>query len=619
MDNQKYNVIFKGDIVEGSNVEEAKLAVASIFKANVNNKNIKALFSGERKVIKKNIDLEMAKKIKTQFYKAGAICFIEKQQRENVTSPKNSKQPNDIPEANAPKTNFEGNQNPNKEKRIVFSAVFVVTIFAILSVLLVFYNNNSKSDGKDNIKNSIVNSSSSLWMELIKARHNKTDLQWKKIVKETVGKEVIWTGYVFDVTRCKSGNCLVFVYPSPTLRPNTTESLGITLVLGENAEFRIPKEVASFLEKGQKIKFKGIINDLLKQEFIDRWLKVELGDVEILEPKYIVEKLEKLENQYINIQKAISDHAHIIDKHFLHIERLARNLANNAIHLIQEPKESNERFYWMSEFNNSGEEPPDYDYAPFYEKKVSINYPVVKPAPGVERDSVAPLMKRLAPLRYYFKQTLIDSRTGSAAISEAEAHRLLTVHGVPIRWAYIGLEAGVMYSYPGKGTYSDNYDPRKRPWYALGKGHQDVRWGNPYFDIQGHGLVLPCATSLIDSENRFYGVIGMDVTFSDIIKDQLNRPDAVGVVESFLLDNKGRIVVRSAQFGRDMATFSGPALELKPFPVPKVLAAISEKESGIVEIYAKNSDRLVVYSHIKSLGWVYVEMIDSAQLRSSEN
>jgi serine/threonine-protein kinase len=324
------------------------------------------------------------------------------------------------------------------------------------------------------------------------------------------------------------------------------------------------------------------------------------------------------ENRLTRLQAAVSDHAHIIDTNFLRLEDLARNLANNAIYLIQNAPENDERFYWISEFNNPDQDPPDHTHAPLYGKQVSIEYPVVKTAPGVEPETVVPLMQRLAPLRHHFKQTLIDSRPGSAAISESEAHRLLTVHGVPIRWAFIGLEAGVMYSYPGKGTYSPEYDPRKRPWYDLGKGRQDVRWGNPYVDIQGLGLVLPCATSLYDSENRFYGVLGMDVTFTDIIQDHLNRPDAEGVVESFLLDNKGRIVVRSGQSGRRMAeSGSDSALELKPFPVPKVVAAIVKNESGLLETEREGGSRLVVYYRMPSLGWFYVEEVETAAVLSA--
>lgn len=326
------------------------------------------------------------------------------------------------------------------------------------------------------------------------------------------------------------------------------------------------------------------------------------------------------ENRLTHLQAAVAGQAHLIDNHFLRLEELTRNLANDAMYLIQDAPENDERFYWISEFNDPEKAPPDHEYAPLYKRQVSIDYPVVKTSPGVEAETVIPLMRRLAPLRHHFKTTLLESRPGSSPLTEAEAKRLLTVHGLPIRWAFIGLEIGVMYSYPGKGTYPADYDPRKRPWYELGARGREVRWGNPYFDIQGLGLVLPCATSLYDRENKFYGVLGMDVTFSDIIQDNLTRPGAVGVIESFLLDQKARIVVRSEQLGKDMKDrASGPGLELKPFGVKPVVESIYRNQSGLHEVKGNGDSRLIVYYQMPSLGWYYVEELETEEVLKSAN
>jgi hypothetical protein len=92
----------------------------------------------------------------------------------------------------------------------------------------------------------------------------------------------------------------------------------------------------------------------------------------------------------------------------------------------------------------------------------------------------------------------------------------------------------------------------------------------------------------------------------------------VGVEESFLLDNQGRIVVRSGQSGREMTEkASGPALELKPFPAPEVVAGILRGESGLVEIHPEGASLLVVYYRMPSLGWYYVEEVETAAVLSS--
>jgi len=323
------------------------------------------------------------------------------------------------------------------------------------------------------------------------------------------------------------------------------------------------------------------------------------------------------ENKLSHLQAEVSAQAHYIDIHFLRLEDLAVNLANNAMYMIQDAPPNNERFYWIKDFQGDpAKAPPDHRYSKLYQKLVSIEYPVVKVAPGVLREDVAELMQRLAPLRHHFRRTLLDSRPGFAPISEEEAYRLLTVHGLPIRWAFIGLEDGVMYSYPGKGTYSDEYDPRVRPWYELGAHKQGVHWGNPYLDIQGLGLVLPCATSLYDKENQFYGVLGMDVTFSDIIEDYLTR-DAVGVIESFLLDDKGRIVVRSRlDVDVDDESTTEEGLQLKRFPVTEVVTAIQKSESGLREVARDGKSRIIVFYRISSLKWYYVEEVDTSAILS---
>jgi serine/threonine-protein kinase len=325
------------------------------------------------------------------------------------------------------------------------------------------------------------------------------------------------------------------------------------------------------------------------------------------------------ENRLSQLQAEVSSQAHQIDSHFLRLEDLAIGLVNSAMYLIEDAPPNSERFYWIEEFQNPAKAPPDLAYAALYQRPVSIDYPVVKTSPNVRKEDVTPLMQRLAPLRHHFRKTLLDSRPGFAPISDEEAFRLLTVHGLPISWAYIGLEVGVMYSYPGKGSYAPEYDPRVRPWYKLGAYKSGVHWGNPYLDIQGLGMVLPCAVSLYDKKNQFYGVLGMDVTFSDIIQDNLTREGAVGVVESYLLDDKGNIVVRSRPEPEPEKQPGDASLQLKPFPVEQVVQAILRNESGLVEVEENEKSRIIAFYRMRSLKWYYVEKTDTEVILKSRN
>jgi TM2 domain-containing membrane protein YozV/Tfp pilus assembly major pilin PilA len=78
MSNTKYRVIFKGDIADGRNLDDVKENLASILKADIT--TIEKLFSGKLIVIKRDADRETCEKFINAFKKAGAICYLEKQE-----------------------------------------------------------------------------------------------------------------------------------------------------------------------------------------------------------------------------------------------------------------------------------------------------------------------------------------------------------------------------------------------------------------------------------------------------------------------------------------------------------------------------------------------------------
>lgn len=319
------------------------------------------------------------------------------------------------------------------------------------------------------------------------------------------------------------------------------------------------------------------------------------------------------EKKLTHLLSEVATHTHSIDSHFMRFEGLLANLANQTMYLYQDAPENTEKYYKMSDFQHPEKAPPDLASSSLYRKPVSIEYPVVKLAPGVRIGEVQPVLQKLAPLRYNFKKMLLDSRGTYAPASKEEIIRLLTFHGLPISWAYIGLKNGVMLSYPGKGSFPENYDPRTTPWYKLGSDGKAVYWGTPYPD-ESVGRVLPCATSLYGKDGQFLGVAAMDVRLDNIIQDNLNRPKAVGVIESFLLDEKGRIIVGSGQLGIKAEASS---VEERNFPVKEVVNEIRRNVSGLVEGECNNRSCLVLFQKIRSLGWYYAEEVDTAKILES--
>lgn len=77
MNDRLYRVVFSGQIVNGIDIDQVKTKIAEIF--GIDSKKVDELFSGDKKIIKKNSPLELCEKTKETFEKAGAICRIEKE------------------------------------------------------------------------------------------------------------------------------------------------------------------------------------------------------------------------------------------------------------------------------------------------------------------------------------------------------------------------------------------------------------------------------------------------------------------------------------------------------------------------------------------------------------
>ena len=75
MAGQLYRVVFEGEILEGSQVQEVKRALAKLY--NRSEDQIERFFSGKRLAVKKDVDYETAMKYVKAFERAGAVCRVE--------------------------------------------------------------------------------------------------------------------------------------------------------------------------------------------------------------------------------------------------------------------------------------------------------------------------------------------------------------------------------------------------------------------------------------------------------------------------------------------------------------------------------------------------------------
>ena len=104
--------------------------------------------------------------------------------------------------------------------------------------------------------------------------------------------------------------------------------------------------------------------------------------------------------------------------------------------------------------------------------------------------SLAPIFQGL------FEQSLAVPIDGFEELDSA-----IRTSGTPLVWSYVALEEGIHVAYPGKGTYSEEYD-RQRPWYKDSVSHVTPTCLPPYTDSLGQGLLLPCTLSSEPSQEN---------------------------------------------------------------------------------------------------------------------
>jgi serine/threonine-protein kinase len=301
---------------------------------------------------------------------------------------------------------------------------------------------------------------------------------------------------------------------------------------------------------------------------------------------------------------AASERSHLIEKQFLFFDELLEGLATATVEARMRGTPSTDAIYRLGDFRTPGQGPPDLAPSSQYRgAPISIEYPVHILWAGEPGSVLQQTLSRLAPLRHQFSRMfLLSHPEKNPNLPLADARRIIGTEGVPLIWSYIALREGAVIVYPGHDIdIPDGYDPRQRPWYQMAAGKNGKFWGNPHVDNLGQGLLLSCAMSLYDETGQFFGVAGVDLTFDYIIDELMTIPD-LPLVESFLLDEQGRIVISSSE--RDPAAFTGGPRPL--YPDPEIVAELKTGQFDYREVERDGREIWIVYDDLEILGWSYL-------------
>ncbi len=297
----------------------------------------------------------------------------------------------------------------------------------------------------------------------------------------------------------------------------------------------------------------------------------------------------------------VAEQAARAERYFLRLEALVEGLADSALHLLASGTRSRERIYFSYEFDDPATSPADVVSVPRYRTPVSFDWPSFTLVDGVPLAEVRPSLERLIYLRHQFRRTFLGSFS-EPGLDRGELDAMLRYGVAPLIWAYVALEDGVHMSYPGHTGYPVGFDPRKRPWYVLGARSRQPTWGNPYIDVNGQGLILPCVEALVSpSDQKLLGVAGIELTFDLIIDSLLQNPQLDGVQEIYLVDSSGSVLVSTG--ARDLDAPAGlhdnKELETETLSAPQVVTAVGEGKSGFFE----EGGELWVFQRLEALGW----------------
>lgn len=171
--------------------------------------------------------------------------------------------------------------------------------------------------------------------------------------------------------------------------------------------------------------------------------------------------------------------------------------------------------YFASDYQSPPQQPEDLTLSPKHQQidtkgqkvpiPVSYTQQVIYLAPGVGRQEVNQDILRLSTMPQVYR-TLHD------------------IQSELFLWQYTTLESGVHSSYPGKGAYPSDYDPRERLWYEQAVDRQG-RIEQIMTDVSTGNMILTLATPVFSRDGSLAGVTALDIDYRQFFADW-QIPDA---------------------------------------------------------------------------------------------
>lgn len=141
----------------------------------------------------------------------------------------------------------------------------------------------------------------------------------------------------------------------------------------------------------------------------------------------------------------------------------------------------------------------------------------------------------------------------------------------------------------------------------------------PYIDVGGRGVLLPCTNPLFDTDGKFIGVAGVEVTLEYIRKKLMPIFGVDGLEKTYLLNDKAEIIITSSDKTQayGLGTLINAIDELELFPNEYVVNKINRGQSGHYFYIKRGREKIIAYYKLQSTGWYYVAEADAEELMNT--
>jgi methyl-accepting chemotaxis protein len=193
---------------------------------------------------------------------------------------------------------------------------------------------------------------------------------------------------------------------------------------------------------------------------------------------------------------------------------------------------------------------------------------------------------------YYLKNILTDPQNNSSKVISLfkdfqNSHPLVQVISY-------GTETGQYYFDPARNSVPAGYDPRRRPWYILAKGTDNIAYTTVYADANTGKNIVTIVKKIKNDNNKMVGVLGIVIRLDTL--EQINSGYKIGKKGyTFLTQGENYLVHNN----RDLINKKITDKKIYDFSVAKTSSAFDDTsiEKG------KNETKHIKYTYYSRTGW----------------